>query len=266
MTNVEQVLEDVLAQVDVIPSRYVMNMRQALGLPALRTYALKTFMDDRRMYRVLRPASSVQTLPPAIIWHVRGVGPCTMFAREMPGEPMSWDRGKLGFWRVDAQQRAVLCWLEARAVGMVDGRATRWADKPGRNVEQTRIASEIRYHARQANGGSALIFRPLGYEEPKVKRVCIVCQSSDLHPPYPRCAPCQTTYRLAHRGIRAVQHADQNEQHDDRARSLARGSAIRAERKRLMRESAEYAADLARRRAAGEVMPDPETLKPEWVE
>src|SRR5258708_37629837 len=110
MTEVTQALDDALAAVDVIPSGYVQQLLRLLGLPTLATYALSAFMASRGLYRVDRPASSVQARPAARIWGVPGLGPTVMYARDVDGPAMSWDRGERGLWPVTAHQRAGMTW------------------------------------------------------------------------------------------------------------------------------------------------------------
>ncbi len=274
--NMMQMIDATLTRVDVIPGRYVRDLLRVLGLPELRTEALRLMMRERGFWRIDYPhlnkaGQSTRARDwPVPVWHVRGLGPCIVYVSDrVQGPVMIWD-SPVGELQVTAEQRAVLMWRESVALAIPDGRAERWKDKPGRNFERARIASEMRYHARLERG-TALRFKALDAVAPKApKRVCRSgCGSTNLWDPYSRCKACQTAYRAAHRRGARIAPPATNMQPDpsaEKAVNLARGSSIRAERKRLMRESAEYAADLARRRAAGEVIPDPETLKPEWVE
>jgi hypothetical protein len=264
--HVSQMLQAALIGTDVIPAPLVSQLLCALELPALRTYAMTDAMIGAGFGRIERPR--LHHLKPhkpgectgrsdaARTWHVPGIGACTVYVRDTSGDAVCNVRAYGQTITMRGHAAAVFAYIQHIRELKPDGRVTRFEDNPGRRTLARAALREQAYLNRVA--------------ESKGKRqratICRVCNAAAPKLGHARCVACIMAWRLVHDYPKQRRTAPSDASAPviplGRKRALARQTA-RIESERQVAEGRAFAADLARRRAAGEAIPPP--VKPYWV-
>lgn len=260
-----ELLEQLLAPHDVIPAPWVSQMLRTLGLPKLHTRALTDAMSAAGFERIDRPRLGAMVNSAyrgrrfdTRSWPIPGVGHCTVYVRNTAGDAETMVRKYGQNIPIRGHAARVFQWLDTFP-RKPDGRQTRFEDKPGRRTLARLAMGEILYHAKRsaAKGGK---------RGPARATICRVC---GVNPPThagARCKECLLVWRRAFdypaQRIKPASDASAPVIPLGRKRALARQTA-RIESERQVAEGRAFAADLARRRAAGEAIPPP--VKPYWV-
>ena len=265
--HTDQMLHALLIGTDVIPAPLMTQRMHDAGMPTLRTRALTDAMgrvgfgrvDRPRMqqYKPRRPGDAIGRTFESRVWHVPGFGACAVYVRNDARFPDCNVRAYGQTVTVRGHAAAVFAYIQRIRELKPDGRVTRFEDKPGRRTLARAVLREQAYLQRVAESKAGR----------QRATICRVCNAAAPKPGHARCVACIMVWRKVNdypRQQRRTAPRDANAPSLPLAqrRALARETA-RVESERQLSEGRAFAADLARRRAAGEAIPPP--VKPYWV-